>query len=188
MLDVFQYPRASSYDPYNGDPEPYIPSQVGDGGGITLDTSHEPDLAYVPFLLTGDPYALEELQAAVTYNYVTLPPGAKATYNMGGALRAHAWSLRAMARAARITPDAVPQWLHPRGYFRKLLDGNRDYVTSSFSTNPNAPFPGLSTMCDANWGSPPEEHIPADCLPLLVDDYETACHRSKGVWGKKSFT
>jgi hypothetical protein len=173
-LDTFAWPRASSYDPWNDAPDPYIPSQVGDGGGITLDTSHEPDLGYVPFLLTGDPYALEEMQYTVNYNVTCKTPSNRSNYNMSGALRAHAWALRCMARCARVTPDEVPQWLLPRSYFRQILDGNREFV-AGYANSSETLFAKLNCLADPRWGSPPEEHIPPDCSNApWWEDYEQA--------------
>jgi hypothetical protein len=173
-LDTYAYPRASSYDPYNQGPDPYIPLTVGDGGGITLDTSHEPDLAYVPYLLTGDPYALEEMQFTVTYNVIKVPPNDRGTYNMGGALRAHAWALRCMARCARVTPDAVPQWLMPRSHFQQMMDGNREFV-AGYANSAETLFTNLHNLADPRWGAPPETNIPPDCSNApWWEDYEQA--------------
>jgi hypothetical protein len=171
-LDTAQYSRASSFNQWESDP--YIPWAVTEGGdtGIELDTSHEPDLAYVPFLLTGDPYALEEMQFTVTYNVIKQNPAYRNSYNMTGALRAHAWALRCMARCAKVTPEAVPQWLLPQAYFRRMLDGNRDFVARDYATNPAAPFPGLSVMSDGA-GSPAESNIPEGCSNApWWEDYE----------------
>jgi hypothetical protein len=173
-LDTYQYPRASSYDPYNDAPDPYIPSQVGDGGGITLDTSHEPDLGYVPFLLTGDPYALEEMQFTVNYNMTCKTPSNRSNYNMSGALRAHAWALRCMARCAKVTPETTPQWLLPRVYFEMMLAGNRDFV-AGYANSSETLFKNLNCLADPRWGSPPEQFIPPDCSNApWWEDYEQA--------------
>ena len=56
-LDVIAYPKASLYGPRGSDP--FIPSLQGP---VTPDSAHQPALAYLPFLLTGDPYHLESLQ------------------------------------------------------------------------------------------------------------------------------
>ena len=171
-LDIWAYPRCSSRDQYDGNPNPFIPLNWVDTG-ITLDTSHEPDLGYVPFLLTGDPYALEELQYTVTYNYVCLAPDAKNWYNLTGAVRAHAWSLRCMARAARVTPASVPQWLHPPTNFKKLLDGNRDFVASRAAST-DAPLKEMHLLEDGG-ASPAEWFVEGGCcVTTWMEDFEQA--------------
>jgi hypothetical protein len=170
-LDTAVYLRASSFNQWESDP--YIPWSVGNTG-IELDTSHEPDLAFVPFILTGDPYAIEEMQFAVTYNVIKQNPAYRNSYNMTGALRAHAWALRTMANAARCTPDNVPKWLLPRAYFRTLLDGNRDYVAGTYAASLANPFRGMCVMEDGQ-GAPAETYIPADCAGApWWEDYESA--------------
>ncbi len=171
-LDIWAYPRCSSRDPNDGNPQPFIPLNWVDSG-ITLDTSHEPDLGYVPYLLTGDPYALEELQYTVTFNYVCLAPDAKDWYNVTGAVRAHAWSLRCMARAARVTPASVPQWLHPPGYFRKLLDGNRDFVAGRAAST-DAPLKEMHIL-EPGDASPQEWFVEGGCcISTWMEDFEQA--------------
>jgi hypothetical protein len=92
---------------------------------------------------------------------------------MSGALRAHAWALRCMARCAKVTPDTTPQWLLPRSYFRQLLDGNRNYITTEYVNNPTPFFQNLSVMGNPAWGTPAESNIPADCSNApWWEDYE----------------
>ena len=158
-LDTFVYSRASTYDPYNGSPDPYIPFYGGNNADIACGTDHEPDLAYVPFLLTLDPYAIEELQFAATFNVVCQPPQSRC-YNYYGALRAHAWGLRCMARCAVITPDNVPKWLLPKAYFKRLMSDNLAWTSANVgNNNPGDPFRSLSIMEVAD-GQRPEGPCP----------------------------
>src|SRR5262249_32432417 len=48
-------------------PTPYSP-----GGGWTPDGSHTPSLTYVPYLVTGSHYYLDELQAQASYQLASL--------------------------------------------------------------------------------------------------------------------
>ena len=93
---------------------------------VQPDTAHEPPLAYVPWLLTGDPYYLEELQFAATFNVLCAVPGQRGNYCIGFALRAHAWALRVLAQVRagdarerrRAGCSRVPywqEWLNTRG-------------------------------------------------------------------------
>jgi len=76
------------------------------------DTSHQAAFAYLPYLLTGDYYYLEELKFYGSYNnysanswYRTFE---KAIVN-GDQCRGQAWSLRTIAEAAAILPDDDPE-------------------------------------------------------------------------------
>jgi hypothetical protein len=157
-LDVNVYPKATMYDPKGA-----VPFITRTNSGIVLDAAHEPSLAYLPFMLTGDPYALEEIQFAVTFNVVTQPFAHRGSWNLGGAVRAHAWALRTLAHAATVTPDAVPAWLKPRAYFKAMLNANRDWMLTRFVNNPRPPFTTLNVMSDGN-GSRQADLIPADCV------------------------
>lgn len=103
------------------------------------DTAHEPSLVYLPYLVTGEYYYLEELHFWATWNPLGTAPG-----NSGdGAgllrwqqVRGQAWSLRTLGHAASITPDNHPM----KAYFVKQMDNNLDYYQDAFvSKNPN-PF------------------------------------------------
>ncbi len=104
-LDINQYPKASLYSPESADPVIATAKT-----GLAIDTSHQPAIAYLPFLLTGDPYFLEEMQFQTTYDLIWRP----AAYRYyTGQVRAHAWSLRTLGQLARIMPRDSPKWLLP---------------------------------------------------------------------------
>lgn len=102
--------------------------------GIRIDSAHQPALAYVPYLLTGDPYHLEDLQFAANFNRGSLPPPYRLSIPQP---RAFAWSLRTLAQAAKVTPDRVPQWLLPADYFRKDLDRTRIWFEKEYVDDPD---------------------------------------------------
>lgn len=130
-LDVVHYDGATVYEPRVGNP--FIARTKT---GIQLDAAHEPALAYVPFLLTGDPYYLEILQFQNVYNFVERPPQYR--YAMPQA-RANAWSMRTLGQLAKVTPDKTPRWLLPRANFQTLLDGQRDWMLKDFVHNLDIP-------------------------------------------------
>jgi len=123
-LDTIRYAKASVYGPEVG--APFIARAKSD---ITVDSAHQPALAYLPFLLTGDPYHLETLQFQVTFNIIEVPPTFRYRISQ---VRAHAWSLRSLAQAANVTPEQTPRWLLPRSHFRELLNRQRDWLAHSF--------------------------------------------------------
>jgi hypothetical protein len=92
------------------------------------DTAHQPSLAYVPYLLTGDRYYAEEM--AFWGNYSMLR-----TYNGDGVrgangilayneVRGYGWALRNIVDAAAYYPDASPM----RAYLGQKLASNLQWL------------------------------------------------------------
>jgi hypothetical protein len=105
---------------------------------FTSDSSHQPAFAYVPYLLTGDFYYMEELHFWCNYNLFQHNPAYR-NYEQGvwtsDQLRGQGWTMRTMAEAAAITPDNHPQKMA----FRFWLDNNlRFYNTKYTDGNHNA--------------------------------------------------
>jgi hypothetical protein len=101
------------------------------------DTSHQPGFAYLPYLVTGDHYYLEELQFFAMYNVFSSNPGYRK--NILGLfapqqVRGQAWSLRTLGQAAYITPDGHPLKRH----LLQVLDSNLDWYNAQYSANPAA--------------------------------------------------
>ena len=94
-----------------------------------------PSLTYIPFLLTGDPYYLEELQFWANKNMLALPSNSR--FMVAG--RYLAWPTRAIAEAYRATPEAVPNWLLPKSYWKTWLDQCRGYIETR-AANSSDPF------------------------------------------------
>jgi len=96
------------------------------------DVSHQPAFAYLPYLLTGDYYYLEELQFWAMYNVFSSNPGYRE--NRKGLLkpeqvRGQAWSLRTLGEAAYITPDTHPLKRH----FQEILDNNLSWYNATYT-------------------------------------------------------
>lgn len=120
-LNVINYPYATilggqsdSFNPNTGKYErlPAI-TTIATGSAInaSVDSAHQPSIAYLPYLLTGDFYYLDELHFWAGLN--ALRPNCvyrqfdKALVNPEQ-LRGQGWMLRTLAQAAAITPDAHP--------------------------------------------------------------------------------
>ena len=75
------------------------------------DTAHQPAIAYLPYLVTGDYFYLEELQFWAAWNFLGVGAGYreedKGLLNWQE-VRGTAWSLRTLGQAAYITPDDHP--------------------------------------------------------------------------------
>jgi hypothetical protein len=132
-MDLFEWPTASMYN--HAQSNPYIVRTACDvnGAKIVYDTQHSPALAYVPWLLTGDPYYLEELQFQANADVLMQPPSSR--WRLNG--RGLAWGLRNALYAWAATPEAVPDWLLPRGYWAQHIDEYRAYGFEKANTPDN---------------------------------------------------
>lgn len=90
-----------------------LTQKVDDASGWSVDQAHQPDLSYVPYLLTGERWMLDNLQAQASWSLMSTWP-----YPRGNAddivvlevqLRAAAWSLRQIDEAAWISPEGSPE-------------------------------------------------------------------------------
>lgn len=106
-----------------------------------LGRHHMPDLAYVPYLMSGRYYYLEQLQMQAAYivawksgcYFESWQRQGEAGYFNDGEVRGEAWSYRTLTYAAFISPDGSPE----KAYFEdKLLnniardEGKRDLPNS----------------------------------------------------------
>jgi hypothetical protein len=97
--------------------------------------AHVPDMAYVPYLITGDWYFLEELQFWANYMLASLPrahtvdwatPREWGYFNSGGyggltlEVRGKAWAFRTLVFAALAALDNTPE----QAYYRNKVDSN----------------------------------------------------------------
>lgn len=97
-------------------------------GGWTPDIAHQPSFAYIPYLLTGDWYFLEELHFWGSWNMGACSnPGYTCDYcrhadwgQITQEVRSRAWGLRSLAYAAMMTPDGMPE----KTYFTNKLNNN----------------------------------------------------------------
>lgn len=119
-------------------PKPVSSSTLG------ADTSHQPAFAYIPYLLTGDYFYLEELHFWSNYNLYSLLPAYrdfdKGLFK-GGQVRAQAWTLRTLAEAAYVTPDDHPA----KASFHYWMNTNAENYSSHFMAGPSSNSLGIIT-------------------------------------------
>ncbi len=127
------------------------------GTPYSPDTAHQPSLAYLPYLVTGDYYFLEELHFWAASNPLGTDPGNSGTGQglvRWQQVRGQAWSLRTLGHAAYITPDRHP--LKP--YFTQQLDNNLAFYHATYVVgNPNnlGVYDGSGASASAVSGSAP---------------------------------
>ncbi len=104
---------------------------------LTADSSHQPNFAYLPYLVTGDHYYLEELQFWAMFNMFQANPGYRDSGKgllKADQVRGQAWALRTLADAAAITPDADTL----KGQFDTFLSNNLDWYNTAYSNSSKA--------------------------------------------------
>lgn len=108
------------------------------------DLSHQPAFAYLPYLLTGDYYYLEELQFWTMFNALSPNPYYR-NLDKGLAksdqVRGQAWIMRTLAEAAYITPDSHPL----KSHFDYFLQSNLDWYNTEYTNNASANKLGILT-------------------------------------------
>jgi len=101
---------------------------------FTKDTAHQPNFAYLPYLVTGDYYYLEELQFWTMWSVFSSNPYYR-EFEKGlvhpDQVRGQAWSLRTLAESAYITPDTHPL----KDHFLRVLDSNLTWFNSTYINN-----------------------------------------------------
>jgi hypothetical protein len=152
LISLDQRPRIWYDSRAQGDLLDYIkgsPMPIREYGSLTPgpgqsplipDNAHQPSLAYVPYLLTGDRYYAEEMAFWANYSMLRTYPqngvrGANGilAYNE---VRGYGWALRNIADAAAYYPDASPV----RAYLAQKVTANLQwldaYANAQGSSNP----------------------------------------------------
>lgn len=95
------------------------------------DDAHQPSIAFLPYVISGDRFQLEELLFWANYNMLSMNCAYR-KYDQGvfgfGQVRAIAWNMRTLAHAAYITPDAHPM----KRYFVEKLMNNIAMFNEAF--------------------------------------------------------
>ena len=133
-VDLDAYPRIAVRF---GTSVPSLPP-VSNGTTIwTADTAHQGSFAYVPYLITGDAFYLEEGMFWASWNLTSENPGYR---NNGEGLvknaqiRGQAWMLRSIGEVSRILPDSHSH----KSYYTKRMQNNLDWYAASYPNNPDS--------------------------------------------------
>ncbi len=128
----------------------------------TVDSSHQPSLAYVPYLVTGDYYYLEEMYFWAGRNLAYNNWAYRGGDGSLGLLhtqdtRAQAWSLRNIADAANMAPDGDIE----KPYFIEKTNNNiADYVDRFVI---NGLFPSIRYFKAQATTSRPDANLDPEC-------------------------
>ncbi len=139
----FFYPETGNYlttedipniwtDPGNPSGAIVLTQPLTRSSGWTPDRAHEPDLPYLAYLLTGDQYYLDQLNAEATWSETSNWPDPSQRKDSQGLVvqreevRAGAWSLREIVEAAYANPPGSPM----ERYFRRMETNNFSWLMS----------------------------------------------------------
>jgi hypothetical protein len=105
------------------------------GTGWSPDGAHQPELNYLPYIMTGSRYRLDQLDAQGTASILSAWPiprqdGKGLVAHEMTQVRTQAWNLRQIVEAAYIDPDTDP--LKP--YFSQILANNIDHLQQEAQT------------------------------------------------------
>lgn len=131
-------------------PDTITPVGPTSNNGWAYDIAHEPMLTYIPYLLTGDWYYLEEMYFMAQTGIQVAPPGF-CTYCRGdqfgymsynNQMRGQAWGYRDLAEAAFMAPDGTPE----KTYFTQKLNTNIE-IEEGHQSITNGSFPPVDPAC-----------------------------------------
>lgn len=130
-LDVEKYPTVSvSF----GTSKPLLPP-VTDRTIWSPDSAHQASFAYIPYLMTGDAFYLDETIFWAAWNIASVNPeyrNSSAGLIRSNQVRAQAWALRSIGEAVRALPDNHAM----KNYFEKRLANNLNSFTKSTDKSP----------------------------------------------------
>jgi PKD repeat protein len=114
-------------------------------GPLSPDIAHQPSLAYVPYLVTGDRYYADEMSFWANYDLIGTwqdpyynPRGGSEGLLKDNQVRGFAWALRDMSDAAAYLPDNDPN----KAYFTDKVENNLQWL-DTYANGHNTP---LGTM------------------------------------------
>jgi hypothetical protein len=133
IVSIEKYPTATLLDAVmsNSKPADRIPDPLGaTKTPYTVDCAHQASFAFLPYLVTGDLYYLEEVYhwanfdvLEKNFDYRKSALGLVASDQVRG----QAWALRTIADAAAIAPDTHPE----KAYFHKIVNNNIAYFDTA---------------------------------------------------------
>ena len=166
-LDSNRWPRLWS-DSRGGPAPGGLLQPIASDTGWACDSAHQPDLSFVPFLLTGRRAFLDNLQAQASWCVIGQWPRLRGTRGplgegmnvvRGNQVRGAAWSLRQLENAAWASPDGDAN----RAWLRAAADGNWAWIQSQ--------IPAWTAQQGEAHGWIPGEYGTPGALPPWQQDY-----------------
>ncbi len=166
-LSLEEYPGTTTHPNVFAAASNPLPECVDCDTAMVPDTAHQPSMVFIPYVLTGDHYYLEEMHFWANWNSFQTNParrGHGAALYRWQQVRGQAWSLRTLMQAVYITPDRHPL----KEYFGQQLINNFDDYQSRYVDNPAANKLG---WIRAGWTNPRLKNV---IVSPWQDDFFTA--------------
>lgn len=136
-LDLANHPGAHP-NPSKGWGSDKVPAMSDSSSVWSPDIAHQGSFAFVPYLITGDAFYLDEVMFWAAYNMMSFDPQYRQDANGNAGLglinteqvRGQAWALRSIGEAARAAPDNHAL----RGYFTSRLLNNINWYNNKYRT------------------------------------------------------
>lgn len=140
-----------------------LTQQVSASTGWTPDTAHQPELSFVPYLLTGERWMLDNLNAQAAAAVIAVYPDARLNASdlvvRWQEVRSAAWNLREVENAAFASTDGSAE----QTYFRAVADANWAWLVSN--------IPQWTADQGEAYGWLPGEYGIEGALPPWQQDY-----------------
>jgi len=117
----------------SGRKDAFPPVTIGENPW-TPEVAHHPSLFYVPYLITGDHFYLEEQQFWTAWILGSVDPNyreADKALVASNQLRGQAWSLRTLGETVVVTPDRHPL----KAYFSAKMTNNLNWYAAHYPNN-----------------------------------------------------
>jgi len=169
VLDVISYPKVSVR---YGTSTPVVPSSTPKDTIWHADTSHQGSFTYIPYLISGDTFYLEEMTYWAGWNIASLNPSYRQEQKgiVGtGEVRAQAWTMRSLTEITYALPDNHATKL----YFKSTLENNiKNYA--NYRNNPKQPSIGAIVGSSSSSHSAPwQADFMGIVFSLLTENNET---------------
>ena len=139
---------------------------------LTPDDAHQPSIAFLSYLTTGDYYYLEELHFWVSWNHLQANPLPPDGYRQGvkgimlGQIRGQAWEMRNLGQAAYATPDNHPY----KAVLVNSVTANLQYMEQQYPNSPTVNKLGALQSYDGyTLFAPWMDHFYTFSMGYLVD-------------------
>lgn len=177
---------------------------VGTCGGAPIqpDLAHFPAFGYIPWLITGELWYLEELQATASWVWTNLNESATLSYGRGGTLgiitqtpqlRGYAWGIRSIAQASFATPDAE---VSTKAQYTALVNNNIAGYEGKLNIT-GSPFQGnaawnfghdvIAPNADSGHCTPPCGRLPNPLGFMMYDSSPAGLPADYGINSTNSF-
>jgi hypothetical protein len=171
VLDLDRYPKVTVR---TGNSEPLLPTLAAGSSTIwSPDTAHQPSLAFVPYLVTGDAFYLDEMLFWAGWNIAGMNPQYRG-YGAGllteDQIRGQAWNMRSLSEVIRSIPDNHSH----KGYFSTRMTNNMNWYYQKYVTNAGteSPLGAVQKPDEPQLTAPWQNDFLGIVFAQLVDDGE----------------